>query len=287
MTKRTNDLFITVVLMAATAGVAHATPPPERADPTAGSTYGSEPPAMSRYGDSTETPSAATTSTTPGNAPTDTTWVPMESEVASPEDGSVDDPDNHQPLDDRDLADWDHFEISMGFVGGWRRFDRMSFRGDSELDPTLWRAPPFDGVPAYGLRYDARLVVAYTRMTMGVDIPFASYAVDETAITMADGSQSTVADLRPWSLRFGIGAELPVGPVAPFIDVLGSIHTVKATFDIDDIEREVTARGFGFSVRAGIRLHVRRWFFAQIAGEAGIVGSMVWAGDLSVGFAVM
>tara|TARA_B100001750_G_C15498892_1_gene595931 strand:+ start:266 stop:388 length:123 start_codon:yes stop_codon:yes gene_type:complete len=40
-------------------------------------------------------------------------------------------------------------------------------------------------------------------------------------------------------------------------------------------------------MRAGVRLHVRKWFFAAIAGEIGVVGPMVWAADLSVGFAVM
>ncbi len=41
------------------------------------------------------------------------------------------------------------------------------------------------------------------------------------------------------------------------------------------------------AMRAGVRLHVRKWFFAAIAGEIGVVGPMVWAADLSVGFAVM
>lgn len=208
---------------------------------------------------------------------------------ARPETESYAEPerDPHAPLDDEPLAAWDHFEISMGFVGGWRRFDRMAFRGDPSLDPSLYRTPPLDGVQAYGLRYDARLVVAYTRMTVGIDIPFAQYTVDETTRSLDDGSQATVAHVKPFAFRFGIGGELPVGPVAPFVDILGSIHSVRATFDIDDVEREVKARSFGFSARAGVRLHVRKWFFASIAGEVGIVGPMVWAADLSVGFAVM
>lgn len=206
-----------------------------------------------------------------------------EQPAAEPED----DHDPHAPLDDEPLAAWDHFEISMGFVGGWRRFDRMAFRGDPGLDPSLYRTAPLDGVQAFGLRYDARLVVAYTRMTVGIDIPFTQYTVDETTRILDDGSQATVAHIKPFAFRFGIGGELPVGPVAPFVDILGSIHSVRATFDINDVEREVKARSFGFSARAGIRLHVRKWFFASIAGEVGIVGPMVWAADLSVGFAVM
>ncbi len=197
------------------------------------------------------------------------------------------DRDPHAPLDDQPIAAWDHFEFSMGFVGGWRRFDRMAFRGDPTLDPSLYRTAPLDGVQSYGLRYDVRLVVAYTRMTVGIDIPFTQYTVDETTRTLDDGSQATVAHVKPFAFRFGIGGELPVGPVAPFVDILGSIHSVRATYDIDDVEREVKARSFGFSARAGVRLHVRKWFFASLAGEVGIVGPMVWAADLSVGFAIM
>lgn len=210
-------------------------------------------------------------------------WERPATANAEPED----DRDPHAPLDDRPIAAWDHFEFSMGFVGGWRRFDRMAFRGDATLDPSLYRTEPLNGVQSYGLRYDVRLVVAYTRMTVGIDIPFTQYTVDETTRTLDDGSQATVAHVKPFAFRFGIGGELPVGPVAPFVDILGSIHSVRAVYDIDDVEREVKARSFGFSARAGIRLHVRKWFFASLAGEVGIVGPMVWAADLSVGFAVM
>lgn len=191
------------------------------------------------------------------------------------------------PLDDQDLAAWDHFEFSMGFVGGWRRFDRMAFEGDPTLDPSLYRTEPLDGVQAYGLRYDVRLVVAYTRMTVGIDFPFTQYTVADTARTLPSGQQATVAQVKPFAFRFGIGGEIPIGPVAPFVDILGSIHSVRATYDIDDVEREVKARSFGFSARAGLRLHVRKWFFASLAGEVGIVGPTVWAAELSVGFAVM
>jgi len=195
--------------------------------------------------------------------------------------------DPHAPLDDESLAAWDHFEFSMGFVGGYRRFDRMAFEGDPTLDPSLYRTEPLDGVQAYGLRYDVRLVVAYTRMTVGIDFPFTQYTVADTTRTLADGRQATVARVKPFAFRFGIGGEIPIGPVAPFVDILGSIHSVRATYDIDDVEREVKARSFGFSARAGLRLHVRKWFFASLAGEVGIVGPTVWAAELSVGFAVM
>ncbi len=213
--------------------------------------------------------------------------APSHEQPPPAEPAPVTDDDGHAPLDDESIAAWDHFEFSMGFVGGWRRFDQMAYEGDPSLDPSLYRTEPLDGVQAYGLRYDVRLVVAYTRMTVGIDFPFTQYTVADTTRTLPDGRQSTVARVKPFAFRFGIGGEVPIGPVAPFVDILGSIHSVRATFDVDDVEREVKARSFGFSARAGLRLHVRKWFFASLAGEVGIVGPTVWAAELSVGFAVM
>lgn len=44
---------------------------------------------------------------------------------------------------------------------------------------------------------------------------------------------------------------------------------------------------FGYSIRGGIRLQVRRWFFASIAGEVGLNGDVLWGGELSVGFSTL
>ncbi len=191
------------------------------------------------------------------------------------------------PLASETVSAWDHFELSMGFIAGQRRYGQLSFEGAHRHDPAIFEQAPFTGAPVFGLRYDVRLVVSYVRMTAGIDIPFASYDVDATRIT-TDGQSATVSGMRGWNLHFGIGGEYPFGAVAPFVDVLGGIGYARATIATDDgNEDELSGRGFGFSVRGGLRLHVRKWFFASVSGEVGLVGDVRWGTELSVGFALM
>ena len=211
--------------------------------------------------------------------------------------GPADDTPSPDPLDEDAISDWDHFELSMGFMGGERRYGNSNFRheGGGDLDGVRsltapFQQPPFDKLYVAGLRYDARLVVSYVRMTVGFDIPFPIYRTDDSLGTYDVGGVSrniTVRSIRPYDLRFGLGAEYPIGPVAPFVDVLGSVHWVNANLDIDGSEHAFQAVGFALSGRLGARLHVRRWFFASVAGELGLVGDVRWGTELAVGFALM
>lgn len=192
-----------------------------------------------------------------------------------------------EPLDgDRTIAGWDHFEFSMGFLAGQHRFGRSRWSGESALDPGLFTGAPFRRVEAYGLRYDLRLVIAHVRLTAGVDFPFSSYATRDTRRTVGD-ARVEVPELKLFGFHFGIGAEYPFGPVAPFFDILGGLDFATATITQGALTHEVASRDFGFRMRGGIRLHVRRWFFASLSGELGLVGQPRWAVELSVGFALM
>lgn len=222
------------------------------------------------------------------------------SSTVSAQDGSFDvEPADRapSPIDRWDIAAWDHFELSMGFIAGQRRFDYAAFGLDSEpgvagaselVEP--FQDAPFDNLTTLGLRYDARLVAAYTRMTVGIDIPFSHFRPTEAQGTYRLGDTTRtvrVRDVSPFLLHFGIGAELPIGPLAPFVDVLGHLRWTTAELSIDGVDHTYTEHGFGFSARGGLRLHVREWFYASIAGEIGIVGDLRWGTELSVGFALM
>jgi hypothetical protein len=74
--------------------------------------------------------------------------------------------------------------------------------------------------------------------------------------------------------------------VTPFVDVIGGLHWVSTDLSIDGQKASYSATKFGFSVRPGLRLEIKRWFFAQAAGEVGIVGDLRWNAELSVGVAL-
>jgi hypothetical protein len=190
-----------------------------------------------------------------------------------------------------------HGEFTMGFLAGGRTYADEAFTydngaGDIEgvgglVEP--FENAPFDRVLAFGLRYDLRLVVSYVRMTAGVDLPFASFqAADTRARYDVEGTdrEIVVQELRPYELRFGIGGEYTFGPVTPFVDLLGSMHWVGATLSVDGERTVYRASAFGFAVRAGLRAHLRDWFFLSLSGEVGIVDDVLWGAELSVGFAV-
>jgi hypothetical protein len=198
------------------------------------------------------------------------------------------------PIDDRDTAPRDHFELSMGFIGGQRTYEGTNFVQESD-GPALNLKEPFDRNPYHrvttlGVRYDARLVVSYVRMTAGFDLPFAVYRGDGTTSEYdIDGETHTVSSrsLTIKGLRFGIGGELPFSPVTPFVDLMGTVNWVDTQLDVDQTSRKYGANTFGFSVRGGVRLEVRRWFFASIAGEVGLQSDVLWGGELSVGFSTL
>ncbi len=154
------------------------------------------------------------------------------------------------------------------------------------LDEPLSRFP-YDKVTVLGLRYDMRLVVSYVRMTAGFDLPYAVYRAGQTTGRYEiDGTERevTARSLHMKALRFGIGGELPLSPVTPFADLLGSINWLNTELAVDKDRRELEATTFGFSVRAGVRLQVRRWFFASAAGEVGLSSNVLWGAELAVGF---
>ena len=178
----------------------------------------------------------------------------------------------------------DHFEFSMGFIAGQRSYDRLAF-ALGNLPAGALEGAPFDRVEVFGLRYDLRLVVSHVRMTVGVDLPFTSYSEDDARRMLPEGLRR-VNTLRAYDLRFGIGGEYAFGPVAPFVDLTGSVHWASTELLLDAAATELDAVGFGFTARGGVRLQVRRWFFASVSGEVGIVGPVRWGVDLSVGFAL-
>ncbi|CAN5370037.1 hypothetical protein BH09MYX1_BH09MYX1_22500 [soil metagenome] len=201
----------------------------------------------------------------------------------------------YAPLDRRKVAAWDHFEISMGFLAGQRSYTSTPFTmtsGGTDGASSLvkpFQSTPYDRVNAYGLRWDARLVVSYVRMTVGYDQPFMQLRLGDGENSYAVGGTTRdvqVRSLRSHDLRFGIGVEYPVGPIAPFIDVLGSIHWVDTTLSIDGASHDYAATTVGFAARAGFRLHVRKWFFASLSGEVGMVGDERWGAELAVGFSI-
>lgn len=191
----------------------------------------------------------------------------------------------------RAAEDGDHVAFSMGFLGATRDYRSMPFDvkdgsgarllGVDPREP--FHQAPFDRLPVYGLRYDTRLVVNMVRMTAGFDFPFASATATRASVGGVDRAV-TLASLRPYELRFGIGLEAPTQKIVPFVDLLGGVHWTTATLLVDGEPVNYASTSFAYSVRAGVRVDLRKSFFLAAAGELGLGGDIRWGGELVVGF---
>lgn len=180
----------------------------------------------------------------------------------------------------------DHFEATIGFVATGQNHAATGFVADG-AGPALaqtFRAAPYDGLAGLGLRYDLRGVISHVRMTVGFDLPFT--ALGDVPARRADEHDVAPRSLSMWSVRFGLGGEYRFGDVVPFVDLQGSAQRVFTTVVVDGHPHDYSATRFGFSARAGLRVHLRKWFFVTASGEYGLVGATVWAADLGVGFRI-
>lgn len=182
-------------------------------------------------------------------------------------------------------TDADHFEATMGFLATAQdhRATGFSSAGAPALSQAF-QAAPYDRALGLGLRYDVRAVLSHVRMTAGFDLPFTTFAQGEA--TRVDAHDVSPRSLSSWSLRFGLGGEYSFGALTPFLDLQGSVQRVSTTLSVDGRAQEYDAYRFGFSGRAGVRVHLRRWFFVTASGELGLVGPTLWSADVGVGFRV-
>ena len=179
----------------------------------------------------------------------------------------------------------DHFEATMGFLATAQDHRATGFTNGS--GPALvgaFAGTPYDQAVGLGLRYDARAVLSHVRMTLGLDLPFTSF--DRAPSLRVDAHEVTPRSMWSWALRFGLGAEYSFGAVTPFLDLQGSAHRVSTTVNVDGRAADYEAFRFGFSGRAGLRVHLRKWFFVTASGELGLLGPTLWSADVGVGFRI-
>ncbi len=229
--------------------------------------------------------------------------LPARADVTTPSTSpgtSPDVPPPPPPIDEaRPSRPRDHVEFTMGFLGGQRAYDALAFNLDSGspaaqipgagklTQPFL--SAPYNRVNMVGLRYEARVHIAYARMTAGFDLPFSVYnQTGTTGMYDVGGTMRsvTVESLSAKELHFGLGAEVPIGRFVPFVDLLAGVHWVNTGLTIDGTPASYSSTTFALTARGGARIYMRRWFFAQVAGEAGLLGDLKWNAELSVGAAL-
>jgi len=195
-----------------------------------------------------------------------------------------------------ELPSYDHIEFTMGFIGGYKNYSNVPFSyekgggqipGHASLTKPFQQAP-YNGVPVMGLRWEGRVVFSYIRMTIGLDLPFTHFTPRSTLkeyTIQGKERKVTVQSIAPFELRFGLGGEYSIDKkFTPFIDLIGAVQWIQTSLTIDGEQVSYNTRSFGFSVRGGLRIRLRKWFFTSLSGQVGILGTSVWGAELSMGF---
>ncbi len=179
------------------------------------------------------------------------------------------------------------FELTMGFAGAYARYAELGLTGSTMLPPGTFEGGPAAGAAMAGLRYDARLVVSFVRMTVGGDLLWGLFD-GQSRLLDEGGVPITITDRRIFDgvLRFGLGLEANLDGVRLFADLLGTLHFVEVAVERQGDAVTHTAVGFAPGLRLGVRLPIVDSFFVQLSADGSPFGPSYVGGDLSVGGAI-
>jgi len=191
------------------------------------------------------------------------------------------------------LSQEPHAEVAVGFMGGVRSSGAAPFAvkgkasGDAGLEKPF-EASPFEDSAVVGPRVEMRVVVTPIRLTVGYQRPYPTWhGLQSTRVTLPDGRDVTASTrgLSIDELRFGLGVEAPLGPVSPFVDLVGDMGWSRAELAVDGSSASYVSESFSLAARGGLRVQTHDVVFVEVAGEAGLVGAHDWSGHVMVGFA--
>jgi hypothetical protein len=187
-----------------------------------------------------------------------------------------------------------HLEYGMGFTGGLRDESQTGFvfsGGGASSVPgaqgliSPFSQAPYDRLQVMGLAWELRAVVDHLRLTVGVQKPFAGFSLLDAQSTSSVGTVSPRA-VTLWDVRFGFGVEHRFRYLTPFADLLGDAQSVATDLTVDGAPASYKAWTFGFTARAGVRLHLGHYLYLAPMGELGVYGPVRWAVALQAGWVV-
>jgi hypothetical protein len=99
-----------------------------------------------------------------------------------------------------------------------------------------------------------------------------------------DAAAGDVHGLRALEVVFGLGFEPPIGPVTPYVDVLGRATRWTADVPVGDDETAWSSDGFDPAVRLGLRGVVDEYLLVDLGGSLSPLDSAVWDVSRRAGF---
>ncbi|HEY8209701.1 MAG TPA: hypothetical protein VIG99_19575 [Myxococcaceae bacterium] len=151
-----------------------------------------------------------------------------------------------------------------------------------------FESTPFSGVRAYGLRVEERCVSHHLRLGLGFQIALPRWSRGDVTGTypIAGVDRLVSADaLSSKDVRLSVGADLPLGPVHLYGDLVGTLRFISTTMRVDGAAATFAATTFGYAAELGASLDLGQDVRLALQAERGLVGEQLWGAALSVIFA--
>lgn len=176
----------------------------------------------------------------------------------------------------------DRFELDFAFLAGARSYDEVPFSySQGDASPAL-AAPRLGGIAVAGPSFGARAIIRNVRIGFGYERP---YARNFNRVPLKTGAVQIRA-LSAITYRFALGYELPLGPVTPFVDLVGTAEAAEIDLLAGDTQSTFDTEVFGYSLQAGARVPFSRFWFLQVAAEVGPISPVDWAVHAGVGLGI-
>ncbi len=187
-------------------------------------------------------------------------------------------------------------ELAWGFHGGIRSWGDAPFAFDTDHRAHglagaegTYEVTPFSDTPVAGLYGELRYVGPPLRVIGGYRVTFPDWgALEPTTVKPLTGGRKRAVATggHAQEFRLGFGYEPPIGPVTPFVDLLGDVTVVRAQVAFDGEPSDVRSTHFSLVPRAGVRIWLDKagLSYLELAGEHAVFGPGGTAGHFGLGF---
>ena len=181
-------------------------------------------------------------------------------------------------------------DMSVGMSRGQASHDRTPLSlMDGDDHGALVLAPfsetPYADVTHRGLDLEMTTVVRHVRVSVGYRLPISDFAMEDTLLTLADGSEVATRRLEVHQIELGFGYELPVqdSPVVPYLELVGATQLLRADLAMAEGIVPLGGRSFRLMAKGGMQLRFDEHAFIDLHGQSTVDGQDAWSVGVAIG----
>lgn len=181
-------------------------------------------------------------------------------------------------------------DMSVGMSRGQASHDRTPLSlMDGEDPASLILAPfsetPYADVTHRGMDLELTTVVRHVRLSVGYRLPISDFAMNDTLLTLTDGTEVATRRLDVHQLDVGFGYELPVedSPVVPYLELVGATQFLRADLATAEGTVPLAGRSFRLMAKGGMQMRFHEHAFIDVHGQSTVDGQDAWSVGVALG----